>query len=293
VAGAPPDLIFVKPPFYALLMRTFALLPFATALALWRVLGVLAAAAFLALWPGDKWTAAVACAWSLPLAINFTTGQDVALVLLLLTAAWRLLKVHRDFAAGLLLGLCAIKFHMLLLLPLFVLHRRLWRTALGGTCVAAALAAASFAAAGPGWLPQYRAALQNPALNPYAENMVNLTGLFGYGSPLVWPATFAAALLCWRLIATAPLEASLAAAVVGGVLITPHNTLCDALLFLPVLLLAQKSPAAPMRAMATFALTPFWKFLPPGTLQVLMLAILSMAVWLQMRRPRGQSAAAS
>jgi hypothetical protein len=36
-----------------------------------------------------------------------------------------------------------------------------------------------------------------------------------------------------------------------------------------------------MRAMATIALTPFWKFLPPGTLQVLMLAILSMAVWLQ------------
>jgi hypothetical protein len=48
-----------------------------------------------------------------------------------------------------------------------------------------------------------------------------------------------------------------------------------------------------MRAMATFALTPFWKFLPPGTLQVLMLAILSMAVWLQMRCPRAQSAAAS
>jgi hypothetical protein len=61
-------------------------------------------------------------------------------------------------------------------------------------------------------LASYRASLQNPALNPYKENMVNLTGLFGYGSPLVWPATFAAALLCWRLIGTAPLEASLAAA---------------------------------------------------------------------------------
>jgi hypothetical protein len=281
-----PNLIFIKPPFYALLMRPFAAMPFPTALTLWRILGLLAVAAFIALWPGSKWAAAAACAWSFPLAANFTTGQDVSFVLLGLLAAWRLLKSNRDFAAGLLLGLCGIKFHLLLLLPLLILQRRLWRTALGGVCVSAAFIAASFLAAGPNWLQQYRAALQSPRMNPLAENMVNLRGLFGYGSPWVWPAALAVMFLCWYLISKGSLEISFAAAIIGGVLITPHNTICDALLFLPALLMAQKSPLPLMRVMATFTLTPLYRFLPAGTLQVLLLTMLCIAVWMQSRRPK-------
>jgi thiamine monophosphate synthase len=65
----------------------------------------------------------------------------------------------------------------------------------------------------------------------------------------------------------------------GGVLITPHTTVCDATLFLPGLLLARRMVSAPVRALAGIALTPLYLLLPNGALQVAVMAILVAAVW--------------
>lgn len=279
------DLIFIKPPFYAVLMWPLAQLPFMTAIALWRILGLAAMGAFLWLWPGDRLVHAAGCVWFLPVATSFNMGQDVALVLAAATGAYLLLRTGRPFVAGVLFGLCAIKFHLLLLLPLLILHRRLWRTALGGLAVAAVFLGISFAAYGPGWPGLYGAALKDPRMNPAPYNMVNLNGLFHYRTGWAIPCAVLVALVCWRLIAAGKLELAVAAILAGGTLIAPHNTISDGVLFLPLLFWSQQSPLAPARACATFAMTPFYAFLPAGTLQVLVVLLLAAADYQVRRSP--------
>src|SRR6185503_15788753 len=67
-----------------------------------------------------------------PLIANFVLGQDVTLLLGFLTITILLARKHADFAAGLVLSLCAIKFHLFLLLPAAVLFQRRWRILGGG-----------------------------------------------------------------------------------------------------------------------------------------------------------------
>jgi hypothetical protein len=274
------NLVYIKPPFYALLMWPLAQLPFATAFIVWRVLGLIALGWFLWWWPGDRWVAAAAMAWFPPVAANFTVGQDVALLLLAVAAGWRMLRADRLYGAGVVLGLCAFKFHLFLLLPLLFLHKRLWRSALGVCGTGIVLLGASFVAGGPYWVRDYLGALQDNRLNPLAANMINLRGLLGYGSPWIVPVSVVVIGLCWYAIRAGSLEVALGAVLVGGVLVAPHTTVNDGVLWLPVLLWAQRAPAAAVRALATFALTPLYRFLPPGALQVIMLGLLGYGVWM-------------
>jgi len=274
------NLIFIRPPFYALFMWPLAQLPFMTALMIWRILGLAAVAAFIWMWPDDKWVTAAACAWYLPLATNFTVGQDLAFLLVVLLGAYHCLKAGRQFWAGVLLGLCLIKFHLFLLLPLMIFHKRLWRTLLGISCVGFIAFAASYIAGGPHWVEHYRSALQDGRMDPYPWNMVNLKGLF-YNHP-AWLITSIAVivLLSWYVIYKGSLEVSLAALLVGGVLINPHTTIADGTLILPVFLMARRAPLPILRALAIFALTPFYKFLPSGTFQIILIGVLILGAWM-------------
>jgi len=278
-----PNLIFIKPPFYAVLMWPLAQLPFGAAIAIWRVLCLSALGMFLWLWPGDRIAQIASCAWFLPAATSFNTGQDVALVLAAATGAYLMLKRRCPFWAGVLFGICAIKFHLLLLLPLLILHRRLWRTALGVAVTGSVFTAISFAAYGWSWPGLYRAALTDPRLNPYPWNMLNFNGLFRYHAEWTIPFAIMTALVCWYLIAAGKLEVGIAAILAGGTLIAPHNTISDGVLFLPLLFWSQQSPYRTVRSYAIFAVTPFYAFLPSGTLQVMILLLLGAAAW-QVRR---------
>jgi hypothetical protein len=273
-----PNIVFIKPPFYALLMWPLAQLPFVPAFYLFRTLVLAGVCLFLWLWPLDRWGAAAACAWSVPLAATFTVGQDVIFILLAVFGAYLMLRAERDLPAGMLLGLCAVKWHLFLLLPLFLVRRRSWKIVAGGATVSCVWIAMCFAAAGPAWLSTYTAALAGPGVDPYASHMVNMRGLFGYHSPWVWPAAAMVAALCGYLIWRGGLEVALSAMMVGGVLITPHTTICDATLFLPALLLARKMESWAARTLAAFALTPFYLLLPSGGLQLAVMAILVAAV---------------
>lgn len=273
------NLIFIKPPFYAVLMWPLVQLPFPAAIFIWRTLGLAALAVFLILWPGDRLAHLAGCVWFLPVATSFNVGQDVAFVLAAATGAYVLLRRGRFFAAGILFGICAIKFHLLILLPLLILHRRLWRTAAGVLALAAVFLAVSFAAYGTGWPREYWTALHDPRLNPYPWNMVNLAGLFRYQWNWAIPGAVFIALLCWYLIASGKLELALAAILAGGTLIVPHNTISDGVLFLPLLFWSAQSRFPVARAAAVFALTPFYAFLPSGTLQVIIIVLLAAAAW--------------
>jgi hypothetical protein len=264
------NLIFIKPPFYGLMMMPLARLPFDVALWLWRILGLAALGVFLWLWPCDRLVAAAALAWFLPEAANFTGGQDVAFLLALVAAAWYCLKTGRPVAAGVLFGLGAIKFHLFILLPLVVLRRKMWRTIAAAAGTVALLLGIAFAAYGPAWIATYRNALRDPRMNPYFRNMANLNGLF-HGHPVWIAAAVAVALLVYFINRKASLELALAAVVAGGVLIVPHNTITDGLLFLPLILEARRFDSAPARALAVVALIPI---VPPGTLQIVMILLL-------------------
>jgi hypothetical protein len=270
------NLIFIRPPFYALLMRPLAQLPFLAALWTWRALGLAAIGIFLWLWPGDRLVAAAGCAWFLPLAANFTVGQDVALVLALVIAAYRCFKSERPVWAGILLGLCAVKFHLFLLLPVLLWHWKLWRTALAAIAAVAGLAAISIAVYGPQCFARYLAALGDARLNPYPHNMVNLNGLFHYHAVWLVAAAVVVAVCCLAIV-RGSLELGLAAMLAGGVLIAPHTTVSDGVLFLPLLLIACEQPL--MRVLAVAALAPLFAFLPSGLLQITVAMLIGWMAW--------------
>jgi hypothetical protein len=281
------NLVFIRPPFYALLMWPLAQLPFMTALVLWRLMELAAVGAFIWMWHGDKWIASAACAWYLPLATSFTVGQDLAFLLVLLVGAYYCLKAGKRFLAGILFGLCLIKFHLFLLLPLLILHKRLWRTLIGISSVSLIMIAASYFAGGQHWIEQYRVALQDFRMDPYPWNMVNLKALFYY-HPSWWiPSVVVVVLVCWYVIYKGSLEISLAAVLIGGVLINAHTTISDGTLILPVFLMARRAPLVILRVLATFALTPFYKFLPSGTFQIILLATLFLGAWMLWKQRSG------
>jgi hypothetical protein len=282
------NLIFIRPPFYALLMWPLAQLPFMTALVLWRILGLAAVGAFIWMWPDDKWIAAAACAWYLPLATNFTVGQDLAFLLVLILGAYYCLKADKQVLAGILFGLCLIKFHLFVLLPLLIFHKKLWRTLSGISGVGAIMIAASYLAGGWHWIEQYRVALQDFRMDPYPWNMVNLKALFYYHSEWWIPSVVVVVLISWYVIYKSSLEISLAAVLIGGVLINPHTTISDGTLILPAFLMARRAPIVILRVLATFALTPFYKFLPSGTFQIILIATLFLGAWMIWQQ-RGRS----
>lgn len=115
-------------------------------------------------------------------------------------------------------------------------------------------------------------------MNPYPRNMINLNGLFHYQAEWMIPAAIGVALLCWFIIWKADIDLAMAALLAGGVLITPHNTIADGVLFLPLLLLRQKSPFVVTRALSTFALTPVPVFVP-GSWQMVVILLLAGTAW--------------
>jgi hypothetical protein len=68
---------------------------------------------------------------SLSLVTAFAIAQDVAPLLAEVASALFLLNRRRDFVAGLVFPICAIKFHVCLLVPVWILACRLRRFAVG------------------------------------------------------------------------------------------------------------------------------------------------------------------
>jgi hypothetical protein len=79
-------------------------------------------------------------------AANFANAQDVTFLLLWAALAVVLVRGGADFAAGLVLALCAQKFHLLVFLPVLIVAARRWRLGAGLVAGSAVLLALSFAA---------------------------------------------------------------------------------------------------------------------------------------------------
>lgn len=114
---------FTRLPFYSLFLWPLGRLPYRTSYLLFQALSLCAITAFVFLWRGTprRWTA-VACCWSSPLSSVLAQGQDVSFLLVWLALAVRW-EQSRPWLAGLVLSLCAAKFHFFVLLPVWLAAR--------------------------------------------------------------------------------------------------------------------------------------------------------------------------
>jgi hypothetical protein len=253
---------YSRPPFYALMLRPLGRLPYQTAYWIFQALSVLAVVAFLRISARRCRELLLFASFCLPLLSTILAGQDLAFPLLAAALAVQAMRRNRDFAAGLLLALCAIKIHLFAPVPLVLLVHRRWRVLQGGAVGGLVLLAASFVSDGWDWPQRYLSLLTNPELHPSAGLMPTLRGLvYAFtGREVPWAiaaGSLAVLVAVVHIARRGKLEFGLAFALVGGLLAGYHAYLQDCVILLLVFVLVlEHSRWAPLRAATALALTP-------------------------------------
>ncbi len=260
-----PSRQYTRLPYLAAILWPLGRLPYAWAYWVFQAASLAALIAFLRLWPGDRRFAFLAICCSAPVAAVFIEGQDVLFLLVWIAVALRW-RDARPFAAGLVLALCAAKFHLFIHVPLVVAAQRRWRMGAGAMAGAAALAAVSFAVGGPAWPARFLATISSPSIAATEATMPNLHGLLvGLPSRGFWEPLLAAACggLVWFVARRSGFDLAFAAALIAGLLTSVHSYANDCALLIPAALIMLRTDAPPMRAAAAVILLPLWYCLPP------------------------------
>jgi hypothetical protein len=233
-------------PVYAGAFKVFSYLPLSVARVAWFAVNLTGLLAFLWLWPFPKdqriYPLMVLC-WSYPAAILLSLGQDIGLFVCFAAAGFWLLRSGRDFAAGLVFALCANKFHLAVPLPLFLVARRNWTALSGGLCGGVILLGLSFALEGWQWPLRLLELSRRFEFSPAPYKMPNLHGV-SYWLPfsLAWEVGLAVLALAATYLISRRCEARVAAAtaLATGLLVSHHAYIYDAVLLIPLLMLAQQ-----------------------------------------------------
>ena len=268
-----PAVTFIRLPFYAVLLKPLAWLDY---LAAWRVfllLNILCALWFFGKWLwGDHPRVFLLGASFLPVYAALANGQHIWLVAALFALAMLLGRQGRDFSAGAVLSLCAIKPHLFVFVPLVLALQKRWRFFAGATAGVALWLAISFLAEGAGWVAQYMHTLADPRIHPRLDAMPTLRNLVATagGPPWVYWAlcVLTAAAVAVIALRSARLETGMAAAVAGGLAVSYHSYLPDLVLLLPAfaLLRARQLRGLPLW-LWVFLLSPLpWLFWVAGPL---------------------------
>lgn len=242
VAGAwSPEHGYVRPPFHAVLVWPLTRLPYPSAWRTWLILNAAAFAGYIALWRPPRFAVTLAFSMlSLPVFTAIGNGQDIPFVLLFVAAAVSFYRRGRLFTAGLMVSLCAVKFHLFLLAPVWMVARREWRVVQGLAAGAIVLMLVSFLAAGAAWPSRFLSSASDPAFSPRAAGMPNLHGLFA-AAPQGWAAEAGIGLLVagavWFVARRNSITNGIAAMLTGGLLVSRHAYFADAALLLPAGLL--------------------------------------------------------
>jgi hypothetical protein len=269
---------YVRLPFYAALLRPLTLLPYQAAYWVFQLVSIAAAIVFARLCRGP-WQLTAAILLFLPLTVSILVGQDITIVVALCAATILLCRSGRDAAAGFVLSLCIIKFHLFVLVPLVLVRHRKWSMiggAAGGVLIWLAI---STLVAGPDWPRQYLAMLRNPAISPYPDYMPTVRGIF-----LGWPSALYAtalvlAVLLYVIAKQRNFEVAFGVALAGGLLLNTHSYLQDCAILLPALVSAVKSGRAGVRRIALFLMTPIpYVLLMLGHGAVFLFCVLALAV---------------
>ncbi|MDX2154861.1 MAG: glycosyltransferase family 87 protein [Bryobacteraceae bacterium] len=231
------SLPFTRLPVVALAHRALTAVPYEAAHVVWQCLNAAALGVYLMLLPGGSRTAgAVVLAWLLPAYVALQQGQDTPLLLLCVAGALATLE-RREFWAGVLLGVCAIKAHLFLGAVVFVVRRGSKGMWAGGAAAGAVLALSSTALQGWDWPQRMLQAAAQPDTNKMELMPALVPMLQGAGVGWVVAAVAAIGTLCWVAAGHGDRRAALAAAIAPGLLAAPHIYLQDWTLLAPALLL--------------------------------------------------------
>ncbi len=285
-----PSRQYTRLPFLAALLWPLGKLNFLTAYWTFQALSVLALILAILLWPGKRAWFALACCWSVPVFLALAQGQDVLFLLLWISLALRWAD-RRPFAAGLVLALCATKFHLFLPLPVLLIARREGRIAAGLATGGGILAAISFAVAGLDWPARFLNTISSPVVNPGVENMPNLHNLLAE-LPGRTMLELVLAIVClaivWMVGRRSDRRIGLATALIAGILTSVHAYPQDCVLLIPAMLLLAPSDLGSLRYAAIALLLPIWYLLPNigggRLLPLLLLCLLAGLAWRTTRR---------
>ena len=169
--------LFMRLPCFSLFYWPLAQLPYPVASAVWEVLCVVSLLAFALLWPsGTRRYAALACCWSLPAMLTVAEGQDIGFVLLWIAIAAVFMRRKQPGVAGLAASICLVKFHLFLMIPVWICARKQWRFAWGLAVGGAGLVALSFVAGGWDWPMRYLSAGTAPRTRRFLKRCPPSTG---------------------------------------------------------------------------------------------------------------------
>jgi len=228
-------LAFVRPPFYAALLRPLALLPYPVAY--WSFLAAMVGALlwFVRRFSGECPELAVYAILA-PATISVLANvQDTPLLLAVAASSVLLFRRGRHFLGGVVLSLCAVKFHLFLLIPVLLLLRRRWRALAGMATGGASLLILGAACAGPDAYLKWIGILRNPMVGP-SDGMINIHALAeachgGLAAEITLMAAVIA-LFVWMCNKTDDFEFLFGIALVAGILIGVHSYPHDGLLLL-------------------------------------------------------------
>ena len=191
---------------------------------------------------------------------SLVNAQDLTFLLLWIAVSVRLLRQGQPFGSGLALSLCAAKFHLFVLLPLVVLRRQRLRPVAGLVAGGAVLLLISFVLAGPWWPWQLTEVLSRIKLqvgDRPAPNLCELASLALGGAEVKWLLAGGVVFAVWRIGRRTDFEYGLAAALAGGMLLSPHLFMQDLALLLPAALIVHSRATSSLaRFSALFLLIP-------------------------------------
>lgn len=266
LVGNDMGVMYIRPPFYAAILKPLSALPFLTAYALFTCASLASYLWFVARFTKECPALPFLAAISVPFLASVLAGQDASFMMAILGGSILLTRKNRDFAAGLLLSLCAYKFHLFLFVPVLILLKRRWRLLGGGVCGTVALTALGMAVNGLGSAGEWIRAVRNPWINPDAAAMPNLHGLVAILNGDMRLEAVLIAGVCviflWMTLRTDNYELLFAASLVCGLLVSFHSTIIDDLVLFPVMILVLgASDLVPLRAATALILTPIPYFL--------------------------------
>jgi hypothetical protein len=300
-----PAVLFSRPPFYAVLLKPLAAMPYPAAYLLFQVLSVAAlVSALRVLAPrGDPlWLLG---GMSIPVLTAFINGQDVLLVLAAAAASIALWRRGFTFVAGLVLSLCAIKFHFFLFVPFALIFRRQWRQLGGAATGLVTFYGIGAAAQGWRWPVNYLGFLQflrNPELTPAPYTMPNIHGLvmaaFGDARGLEIAVAALTALGVLYVLARADeFEMTLALAIAAGLLINVHTYIQDYCLLMLLPAVAARDSMARKFGLALLAPPAYFLLMADGpagaAVPLAVAAAIASAVIHWKRRPYSSTTAAA
>jgi hypothetical protein len=284
---SPEQEVYLRAPFYAVLLSPLAALPYRTALLVFTGLTVGSFLWFVIRFSRECPNLGILAAFSIPMFLNINGGADVPLLLPFLGAFVLLSRRGRDFAAGFILAFCAIKFHLFVFVPFLLLFKKKWRMLCGASAGTALLAlVGGISLIGP-WLQVMFSPLITGMtiwkLCP-APNIHGLVTVLGGGPTTELLLTgLVIVFFVWVCLRVNNFELLLAICLICGLLVSFHSFSYDDLMLMPVLVLV--SPIRILRNLAGLALTPivflatFAGGLYSAILPLLLLAFLC-AAWL-------------